>query len=100
MGTTLVAGGAITFTSPSARWRRSIASPCTSGALVLGFTPARLQISSAIAGLTREKSFTRTCFTDLPGESWSIARSIPSSTPCGCGLISCGSRGSSSLTRG
>jgi hypothetical protein len=60
-----------------------------------GLTFASLQISSATCDVTREKSSIRTCFTFFFGESCSMWSSIPSSTPCGCGLISCGSRGSS-----
>ena len=62
---------------------------------VFGLTFAIWQICAATAGEMREKSSTSTCLTVLPAESLSIVWSIPSSTPCGCGLISCASRGSS-----
>ena len=73
-----------------------MSSPWTSAAFALGDTFASLQISSATCGLTREKS----SIEDVPSRSCPASpaaslRSMPSSTPCGCGLISCGSRGSS-----
>ena len=72
MGTTAVAGGAITLTSPSALWSRSRFSPWSLSAGALGFTLASWQTCAAMAGDTREKSSQRTCFTVLPGESASI----------------------------
>ena len=47
-----------------------------------------LRFASATAGEMREKSSTSTCFTVFVPESCIIMCSIPSSTPCGCGLIS------------
>jgi len=51
-------------------------------------TYVRYRRLAATAGEMREKSSTSTCFTLLSGESANIAWSMPSSIPCGCGLIS------------
>ena len=56
-------------------------------------------ISAAFASLTREKSLRRKPFTLRAFVSCSIWINTPSSMPCGCGLISFGSCGSTSVAR-
>ena len=63
-------------------------------------TPARLQISSAMRGETRENSPVRQPVRLRALVSRSICISTPSSTPYGCGLISAVAGGSSFVTRG
>jgi hypothetical protein len=93
-------GGSAALEATIAAWSASIFIASTRAATALGSTPARLHSSSATGCVTRENSSIRVCATCRLPDSWRILMSIPSSTPCGCGLISCASGGSRSLTLG
>ena len=67
--------------------------------LLSGLMPAFSQISFATPGPTREKSSCKNELTVRFSLSLTIFSSTPSSTPCGCGLISSTSGGSSLVPR-
>ena len=97
-----VAGGAITFTSPSALCSRSSvvavdrARPASSGSP----SPSCRSASATGGRDAREVVHRAPPSRSCPASRSACVWSIPSSTPCGCGLISCASRGSSFVTRG
>jgi len=64
-----------------------------------GLIPARFASPPASCGEIRLKSRDRNWVTVLCRVDWSIFISTPSSTPCGCGLISCGAVGFSCTVR-
>ena len=96
-------GGLISFVSPSALCSSSAIvrlAPSTRG--LTGFLPhgTLARISPDAAEETRLNAVCRKPRTSRLFDSRAASISAPSSTPCGCGLISSASFGSSSVARG
>src|SRR5512136_2064085 len=93
-------GGAIIFVS----WIALMSLSAWSLLIVSGFTLVRIEafwhISFAVPGPTLENSVTKNCWSVLVSVLFSIFIRMPSSTPWGCGFISLGSAGISSVALG
>ena len=102
MGERQLVGGAMMRVSCSALWSRvaSSRSAPTSRGRSRSLRPAVLRMAAATGGETRLKAVCRNPLTSWLFDSDAISMSAPSSTPCGCGLISRASLGSSSVARG